>query len=79
MIKAIESVKKEIDQLLIDQIEELLSAAKSGELVSLIFVDRYIDKRIGNGWAGTPTHRMIANLDEVKFKYFFELLVTEEG
>jgi hypothetical protein len=54
-------------------VEDLLEKAKSGELKSLVFVDEYQDGSAGHGWAGTPSKKMIGELEEVKFCIFSQM------
>lgn len=58
------------DQQTIETLKSLLKEAESGNLQSIIFIDKLKDGCLGNGWAGRPCKRMIGELEDVKFKFF---------
>lgn len=74
-VKAVGINSLKIDQQTIDTLEDLLGKAKTGELQSLVFVEKYHDGGIAHGWAGRPDNEMIGELEDLKFnilsmKYF---------
>ena len=69
---------KQADPQTVGLLKELLAKAESGELKSIMYVDSYRDGTIGNGWSGEPDMLMMANLDEIKFKFFMQMYFPEE-
>ena len=59
-----------VDQQTVDALESLLKEAKSGNLRSVIFIDKHKDGKVGHGWAGQPDKRMIGEMEDVKFNFF---------
>ncbi len=70
-VKSINSTK--VDQQTIDALKELLEKAESGELRSVIFVDKYQNGAVGHGWSGQPDKQMIGELEDVKFNLFSQM------
>ena len=70
--------ESKVDQQTVDTLKALLSKAESGELISLIYVDRYRDGTVGNGWAGQPNMLMIGHLEDIKFNFFSQAYSTTE-
>lgn len=62
-----------VDDETVTQLKELLKSAESGDLKSLIFVDKYKDGKVGHGWAGKPDKSMIGELEDVKFNIFSQM------
>ena len=56
-----------IDEQTISTLEDLLSKAKSGELKSIMFIEKYKNGTCAHGWAGQPDLRMIGELENAKF------------
>ena len=77
-VKSINSTK--VDQQTIDALKELLGKAETGELRSVMFVDKYQNGEVGNGWAGQPDLRMIGEMENLKFNFFSQMYfpVAEE-
>ena len=61
---------RQVDQQTIDTLKDLLDKAVSGELRSIMYVDKYRDGKCGHGWAGQPDMQMIGELENVKFNIF---------
>ena len=61
---------KKVDQQTVDLLKEFLTKAEAGELQSLIYVGKYHDGAVGNGWAGQPDKRMIGEIEDIKFNFF---------
>jgi len=72
MGKVVSFNKPKIDDKTVEVLEDLLKEAKTGELISILYVDRNSDGGISFGWAGTPTDEMIAKLERIKFAYFYD-------
>ena len=62
-----------VDNETVTQLEELLKSAKTGDLKSLIFIDKYKDGKVGHGWAGRPDKSMIGEMEDVKFNIFSQM------
>ncbi len=62
-----------INQLTVDKLTELLEKAKTGELESIMFVDKYSDGCCGYGWSGSLDRKMIAAMEEMKFDIHAEM------
>jgi len=60
---------RSVDEETVSLLRELLEKAEAGELVSLTYVDQYHDGRIGDGWSGRPSEKMIAHLESLKWRY----------
>ena len=59
-----------VDSQTVEQLKELLLQAESGELKSIIFIDEHKDGKVGHGWSGQPSTRMIGEIENVKFNFF---------
>ena len=59
-----------VDQQTVEALESLLEQAKTGNLQSVIFIDKYKDGKVGHGWSGQPDKRMIGEMEDVKFNFF---------
>ena len=68
---------KKVDQETIALLEELLESARAGTLESIMYIDKYADGKIGNGWAGRPCMKMIGEIEGLKFIYL-SLLASAE-
>jgi hypothetical protein len=69
-----------VDRQTIETLEELLAQAKSGEIVSICFVDGRRDGKAAHGWAGRPTSTMIGEIENLKFDYFSQMYFpAQEG
>lgn len=80
MIEVVPSIGDiSVDEQTVEMLEELLASAKSGELRSLIFVDRYKDGKVGHGWCGQPDKRMVGELEDIKFNIFSQMYFQVEG
>lgn len=62
-----------VDQKTITTLEDLLAKAKTGELKSIIFIDKYKDGKTGHGWAGQPDGQMIGQIENAKFDIFSQM------
>lgn len=72
-LKQIEAVginSGQVDGQTIEVLKELLGKAESGDLRSIMFVDKYRNGKCGMGWAGTPDLSMIGKIEELKFEFF---------
>jgi hypothetical protein len=67
-VKSISSTK--VDQQTIDTLKELLGKAETGELRSVMFVDKYQDGKCGHGWSGKPDMHMVGEFENLKFDLF---------
>ena len=79
MVKAVEIKKNEVDAQIVETLEGLLEKAKNGELKSILFVDSYVDGKIGMGWAGRPDLVMIGKIEELKFDFFSQMYFPIEN
>ena len=66
-MKAIGINEKTVDQKTIDILEDLLGKAKTGELQSIMFVDKYKNGDCAHGWAGRPDMQMLGEVENMKF------------
>ena len=66
-MKAIGINAKTVDQKTIDILEDLLGKAKTGELQSIMFVDKYKNGDCAHGWAGRPDMQMLGEVENMKF------------
>lgn len=62
------------DQKTIETLKGLLKEAESGNLQSIIFVDKYKDDAVGYGWAGLPNLRMIGEIELAKVDFLTQKL-----
>ena len=68
---------KQVDQQTIDTLKGLLGEAESGNLRSILFIDKYRDGRCGHGWAGKPDTQMIGRIEELKFDYHSQMFFPQ--
>lgn len=74
MISEVKSlIQKKVDKQTIETLKDLLSKAESGDLTSVIFIDKYIDGKIGHGWSGRPCINMIGEAEHIKYKFFTQM------
>jgi len=62
-----------VDEQTIATLEDLLSKAKTGELKSIMFVDKYKNGECGHGWAGKPDQQMIGEVENCKFNILSQM------
>jgi len=70
--------QNQADEQTIATLKDLLEKAESGELRSLIFIDKYRDGKVGHGWSGQPCRKMIGAIEELKFEYHSRKYLTVE-
>jgi hypothetical protein len=76
-VKSINSTK--VDQQTIDTLKELLAKAETGDLRSILFVDKYQNGEVGSGWAGRPDKDMIGEIEDLKFNIFSQAYFPVEA
>ena len=66
------------DDQTIATLKDLLSKARSGDLKSIMFVDKYKNGNCAHGWAGKPDMEMIGEMENMKFNMISQMYFPTE-
>lgn len=78
MVGVVSINNPKVDETMVKLLEELLGEAKTGNLQSLMFVDKYQDGSISHGWSGVPDNQMIGQFEELKFDLYSQMYLSED-
>lgn len=76
-IKLTSISKNKTNPELVSILQELLESAECGDLVALIFIDKYLNNDCRGGCAGTVDRKMLGAMDEVKVEILMQSRESE--
>jgi hypothetical protein len=78
-IKEVKKIGAKVDNDTVRALEELLEAAKSGELQGIMYVDRDSQGKVGHGWDGVLDKKMVGELQSLNFCFLANMHLLKDG